>query len=341
MALIEFTSKGLYCEKGRFFIDPWRPVDKAVITHAHADHSRWGMKSYLAHHQSLPVMKHRLGDINVEGVEYNERINMNGISISFHPAGHIPGSAQIRVEHKGEVWVITGDYKLINDRISTPFEPVKCHSLVTESTFGLPVYKWKPQEEVFAEMNRWWKENREQGLTSVILGYSLGKAQRILCSVDTSIGDILLHGAIHNCNLALKAAGLQFPKTELIAKDTPKEKYRGSLIIAPPSAFGSPWMKKLKPYKVATASGWMSLRGARRRRNVDKGFVLSDHADWNELNHAVRASEADRIYVTHGYTNIFSNWLKDQGYNAHPVTTEYEGELSEIGEGTSKQNESE
>jgi putative mRNA 3-end processing factor len=286
-------------------------------------------------------MRHRLGEINVAGLEYGEERKLNGVSVSLFPAGHIPGSAQVRVEYKGEVWVITGDYKLVDDGISTPFESVKCHSLVTESTFGLPVYKWKPQEEVFHEMNQWWKENREQGLASVMLGYSLGKAQRILCSIDPTIGPILLHGAIHNSNLALEQAGLKFPAAELITKDTLKEKYRGALIIAPPSAFGSAWMKKLKPYKVGTASGWMSLRGARRRRNVDRGFVLSDHADWNELNQAVEASEAEKIYVTHGYTNIFSNWLQSQGLDAEPVTTEYEGELSEIGEGTNQEKEAE
>lgn len=341
MRLIEFTDKGLYCPQGDFFIDPWRPVDKAVITHAHADHSKWGMKSYLTHQKSIPIMRHRLGEINVAGLEYGEERSLNGVKVSLFPAGHIPGSAQVRIEYKGEVWVITGDYKLIDDGVSTPFEPVKCHSLVTESTFGLPVYKWKPQREVFSEMNQWWRENREQGLASVILGYSLGKAQRILCSIDPGIGPILLHGAIHNSNLALKESGLVLPETVLITKDTPKEKYRGALIIAPPSAFGSPWMKKLKPYKVGTASGWMSLRGARRRRNVDKGFVLSDHADWNELNQAVEASEAEKVYVTHGYTNIFSNWLKSQGIDAEPVVTEYEGELSEIGEGTNQEKESE
>lgn len=341
MSLIEFKEEGLYCPQGNFYVDPWKPVQNAIITHAHADHSRWGMKNYLAHHKSLPVMKHRLGEINVEGMKYGEVRMINGVNVSLFPAGHIPGSAQVRVEYRGEIWVLSGDYKLIDDGVSTPFEPVKCHSFVTESTFGLPVYKWKPQTEVFDEMNTWWLKNREDGLASVILGYSLGKAQRILCSVDTTIGPIMLHGAIHNSNLALKEAGVTLPETELITKDTPKEKYRGSLIIAPPSAFGSPWMRKLKPYKVGTASGWMSLRGARRRRNVDRGFVLSDHADWDELNQAVESSEAEKVYVTHGYTTIFSNWLKSQGLDAEPVTTEYEGELAEIGEGTNQEKETE
>lgn len=341
MALLDFTDRGIYCAKGRFYIDPWKPVDSALITHAHADHSRWGMKKYLAHEKSLPIMRHRLGEISVSGVAYNEKISINGVTVSFHPAGHIPGSAQIRIESKGEVWVVSGDYKLSEDGISTPFEPIKCHTLITESTFGLPVFKWKKQDEIITDMNAWWKENREAGLATVILGYSLGKAQRILCSVDPTIGPILLHGAIHNSNLALLESGLTFPKTALITRDTPKEKYPGSLIIAPPSALGSAWMKKLKPYKVGTASGWMALRGARRRRNVDKGFILSDHADWDELNTAVSASEAERVYVTHGYSNIFANWLQSKGKDAHPVQTEFEGELAEIGEGTEKDKETE
>jgi len=341
MALLEFTEKGIYCKQGDFFIDPWQPVDSAVITHAHADHSRWGMKKYLAHRKSLPVMRHRLGEIKAQGVDYAEPIRMNGVKLSLHPAGHIPGSAQVRVEFRGEVWVVTGDYKLSDDGLSTPFESVKCQSLVTESTFGLPVFKWRPQEEIIEDINRWWRTNREDGLASVLLGYSLGKAQRILNSVDENIGPILLHGAIHNSNIALEEAGFSFPKTERITKETPKERFRGALIIAPPSAHNSPWMKKLKPYKVGTASGWMSLRGARRRRNVDRGFVFSDHADWDELNRAIEASEAESVYVTHGYTDIFSNWLKEIGYDARPVSTEYEGELSEIGEGSEKEKEEE
>ncbi len=341
MALLEFTDRGIFCKKGDFHIDPWKPVDSALITHAHADHSRWGMKKYLAHEKSLPIMRHRLGDISLSGVAYHESISINGVTVSFHPAGHIPGSAQIRVESKGEVWVVSGDYKLSNDGISTPFSPVKCHTMITESTFGLPVFKWRKQQEIISDINAWWKENKEAGLASVILGYSLGKAQRILCSVDSSIGPILLHGAIHNSNLALTESGLQFPQTDLITSDTPKENYPGSLIIAPPSALGSAWMKKLKPYKVGTASGWMALRGARRRRNVDKGFILSDHADWDELNTAIEASEAERVYVTHGYSNIFANWLQSKGLDARPVQTEFEGELAEIGEGTDKEKESE
>jgi putative mRNA 3-end processing factor len=340
MALLEFTDRGIYCERGDFYIDPWLPVKNAVITHAHADHSRTGMKRYLAHSRSIPVMKHRLGNIKARALEYGEKLSMNGVKISLHPAGHIPGSAQVKVQYQGEIWVVTGDYKLGDDGISEPFESVKCHCLVTESTFGLPVYKWSSNLRVMEEINAWWAANKDDGVTSVMLGYSLGKAQRILCGLDQNTGPVFLHGAIHHSNRALESAGLKLPEAEYVHPDTPRDRFKGALILAPPSALGSPWMKKFKPFRVAIASGWMSLRGARRRRNVDRGFVLSDHADWNELNRAVIASGADKIFVTHGYTDIFSNWLNERGMDAQPVNTEYEGELSEIGEGTPDETDS-
>lgn len=342
MALLSFTSNGIYCEKADVFIDPWKPCKKALITHAHADHSRYGMKYYLAHHKSIPIMKHRLGeDINTQGIAYGETINMNGVDISFHPAGHIPGSAQIKLSYKGETWVASGDYKLEPDELCEPFEPQKCSHFITESTFGLPIYKWKSQQEIFEEINSWWRENKEMGKTSVILGYSLGKAQRILAHIDHSIGPVFTHGAVENMTSVLRNAGFNLPQTTRISPDINKSMYPGSLVIAPPSALGSSWMKKFNPFSVATASGWMALRGARRRRNVDRGFVLSDHADWDELNTAVKETAAENIYVTHGYRSIFSNWLNENGYNARAVDTEFEGELSEIGESAAETEDKE
>ena len=341
MALITFSSKGIYCRQAGVYIDPWKPVKKAVITHAHADHARPGMKSYLTHHHSIPVMRHRLGEIDIEGVEYGEVITMNGVDISFHPAGHAPGSAQIRLAYKNEIWVISGDYKLGVDGLSEPFEPVKCTHFVTESTFGLPIYKWKPQEEIMDSINAWWEANSQLGMASVMLGYSFGKAQRILANLNPDIGEIFVHGAIHNTNLALEEAGYTFPENTYVSSEVDKSRYKGSIIIAPPSALGSPWMRQFKPHKVATASGWMALRGARRRRNVDKGFILSDHADFEELNTAVRDTGAENIFVTHGYSSVYSKWLRSQGLNAQIVETEFEGELSEIGESASKEKEAE
>ncbi|MGB3181790.1 MAG: ligase-associated DNA damage response exonuclease [Cyclobacteriaceae bacterium] len=341
-SLLVFTDKGIYCPQGKFYIDPWRPVARAIITHAHSDHARWGSKYYLSHHRSLPVLRHRLGqDINCEGIEYNESRSINGVTITFFPAGHIPGSAQVRVSYKDEVWVASGDYKTEHDGFCTPFEPVKCHTFITESTFGLPIYKWEKQADIFNEVNQWWQKNKEEGKTSVLCGYALGKAQRMLINVDPSIGKIFVHGAIHNTNEALLQTGLKLPATERVTAETDKKEFPGSLVIAPPSALASPWIKKFRPFSSAIGSGWMNLRGPRRRRAVDRGFVLSDHADWEGLNEAVSATGAEMVYVTHGYTAAFSLWLKNKGLESEEVKTQYEGELSEINEGTAASAEDE
>ena len=269
---------------------------------------------------------------NIQSLEFGEALNINGVHISFHPAGHIPGSAQIRVEYKGEVWVFSGDYKLMHDGISTPFEPVRCHTFITESTFGLPIYKWKPQQEVFDDINQWWIKNREQGKTSLIAGYTLGKAQRILKNVDSSIGKIFTHGAVDSINQIMRNQGISLPEAPRISDLTNKEDIKGSLVICPPSAVGSPWVRRFLPYSLGVASGWMKLRGTRRRRGADRGFVLSDHADWNELNYTIRETGAQRIFVTHGYTEIFAQWLNENGYEAKEVKTKFEGELGEMAE---------
>ncbi|RYY66663.1 MAG: ligase-associated DNA damage response exonuclease [Chitinophagaceae bacterium] len=316
--MISFTDKGIYCAQGDFYIDPWKPVERALITHAHSDHARPGNQYYLSHHLSLPILKLRLGaDINVQGCEYGETTNINGVAITFFPAGHIIGSAQIRLVYKGETWVISGDYKTTDDLISTPYEPVQCDHFVTESTFGLPIYNFDPVESIYADINHWWAENTAAGLNTVLLGYALGKSQAILNALDTSIGEVWLHGAVANVNDAFKGIGLDFPG-QRITVETDRKKITPALVIAPPSALGTPWLRKLAPYKVAMCSGWMALRGARRRYGVDRGFVLSDHCDWNQLNDAVLATGAEHIYVTHGYETPFVRWVKEhhglQGY---------------------------
>ncbi|MDO6516481.1 ligase-associated DNA damage response exonuclease [Zobellia uliginosa] len=320
--LLEFTDKGIYCSAAKVYLDPWKAVDKAIISHGHADHSKWGHKQYITHHRNVPIISHRLGEINVTGKEWGETFSINNVKFSLHPAGHIIGSSQIRVEHKGEVWVFTGDYKTENDGISTPYEPIKCDTFITECTFGLPAFKWTPQQEVFENINQWWAENKSEGKTSILFGYSLGKAQRLLKYLDTDIGKIYTHGAIENMTQVLRPL-VNFPETTLITKETKKEELLGNIVLAPPSAHGSTWIRKMVPYVTASASGWMTFRGARRRRAIDKGFVLSDHCDWQGLLSSIEATGAEKIICTHGYTEIFSRYLREQGYDARTEETQY------------------
>lgn len=325
--LIEVNSFGLYVAPADVYIDPWRGVDKAIITHAHTDHARWGSKWYGAHKHTVPILRHRLSaEINATSFEYGEEFTINSVKFSLHPAGHILGSAQVRVEYKGEVWVVSGDYKLADDGFSTPFEPIKCHTFITESTFGMPVFKWKPQAEVAEDINNWWRKNNAKGVTTLLIGYSLGKAQRLINLLDTSIGNIYTHGAVDAINKVYTDMGIILPHSEKVSQDIPNTNYKGAIVIAPPAALGTPWVNKLKPFSVGIASGWMNLRGAKRWQAADKGFALSDHADWDGLNTAIAETGAENVFVTHGYTPVFTRWLQEKGYNAQELKTLYEGE---------------
>lgn len=328
-AVLTFTDRGIYCPAADVYIDPWKPVDRALITHGHADHARSGMGQYLATESAAPVIRHRLGDVTMDTVKYGEVTRINDANISFHPAGHVPGSAQIRVEVGGEVWVVSGDYKLEDDGVSEPFESVPCHSFITECTFGLPVFNWDAPALINAEINRWWATNAAEGKFSICGAYSLGKAQRILAALDPSIGPILTHGAVENTNAVLREQGIVLPDTVLVTPDTDAKTYKGAFILAPPSALGSNWARRFRPASTAFASGWMALRGVRRRRAADRGFVLSDHADWVGLNKAIADTGAERVFVTHGYTSVFRRWLEEQGYDAGIVSTEYGDEAEE------------
>jgi putative mRNA 3-end processing factor len=311
-------------------IDPWKPVEKAIITHAHSDHARSGCKHYLAHKDSAPILKLRLGEnISLQTLEYGETFFINNVKFSLHPAGHIIGSSQLRAEHNGKVWVASGDYKLQDDHFCPPFEPVKCHTFITESTFGLPIYKWNPQQTVMEEIRDWWKQNILQEKTSVLMGYALGKMQRLISNLSPFEGNVFAHGAIYNVNERLREAGQKLPFIPLATKETPKEKLKGALVFAPASALNSLWMKKFEPYSTGYCSGWMAIRGAKNRLAIDRGFVLSDHADWNDLNTAITETGAEKIYVTHGYTETFSRWLNEKGIEAAEVKTMY-GEEEEI-----------
>jgi putative mRNA 3-end processing factor len=330
MSLLELTESGLYCSVGNFFIDPWQPVDRAVITHAHSDHARGGSKKYLASVPSEHLLKTRLGaDIQLQTLSYGEEIDLNGLTLSLHPAGHILGSSQIRMEYKGEVWVVTGDFKIEPDSTCTPFEQLKCHTLVTESTFGLPVFKWPRQYEIFEEINRWWQNNRDQGKTSILFAYALGKAQRINAGLDNAIGPVLTHGAVENVNQCYRIYGVHLPATRPVADVNHKNEFCGAMVIAPPSADMPAWTKKFPQTSKAFASGWMQIRGNRRRRALDRGFVLSDHCDWNGLVDSILASGAETVWVTHGYAPELVRWLSEKGLDARALATQFSGEVED------------
>ena len=326
MPLIEFTDKGLYCAEGNFYIDPWKPVERAVITHAHSDHARWGSKSYLCHRHTKPLLQQRLGPNFYQETEWNEPLYFNGVRITLFPAGHIIGSSQVRVEYQGEIWVISGDYKLENDGLSGQFEPVKCHNFITESTFGLPIYNWKPQDVIYAGIKDWVRKNQESSKSSVLIAYSLGKAQRLLQPLSEVSDRIFVHGAVYNMHKALEDAGWKLPTVERVNADTPREALKGAVVIAPSSAEGSPWLKRFGPYETGICSGWMQVRGNLRRKNADAGFVLSDHADWNGLIKACRETQAECIYTTHGFQSVFTRYLNEQGIFSKEVKTEYGNE---------------
>jgi putative mRNA 3-end processing factor len=332
MDLVISRPEGLYCPPGDFYIDPWRPVDRAVITHAHGDHARGGMGHYLATPHSEGILRARIGaDLPLQTLAYGERLNHNGVNLSFHPAGHVLGSAQIRLEYRGEVWVASGDYKIEPDGTCAAFEPVPCHTFITESTFGLPFYRWPSQAQVFRDINDWWRANAAVGKPSVLFCYAFGKAQRILHGLDESIGPILVHGAVEPLNRVYREAGVYLPPTLYagdLAKNDPRLKH--ALVLAPPSAGGSPWMRRFGDYADAFASGWMLLRGTRRRRGVDRGFVLSDHADWPGLLWAIEQTGAERVMVTHGSIAVLVRYLREErGLDAQGFATEY-GEEDDV-----------
>ena len=327
--VLQLTNEGLYCEAGGFHVDPWAAVPRAVVTHAHGDHVAWGCGAYLASADGAALLRLRLGGTGaVEALPYGERRLLGGVGVSLHPAGHILGSAQVRLEAGGEVWVVSGDYKTDPDPTCLPFEPVRCHTFISESTFGLPIYRWPAQSEVFGEINAWWRANADAGRASLLSGYALGKAQRLIAGLDPSIGPILTHGAVEKINAAYRAAGVALPATTY-AGDADRAAIRRAIVIAPPSAAGSVWARRFGNASNAFASGWMRVRGARRRRSLDRGFTLSDHADWPGLLGAIAATGAERVWVTHGFTGPVVRWLEEHGLEARAVATRFEGERDE------------
>lgn len=322
MGLLSFTNKGIYCPRGNFYIDPWQPVDYAVITHGHGDHARWGMKHYLCHTYSKPILQTRLGvDISVEALEYDQSKYVNGVKLSLHPAGHIIGSAQVRVEYNGFVSVVSGDYKTEDDGISTPLEIVQCNEFVTESTFGLPIYNWLSQDEIFEDVKHWININRQHEKTSILIAYSLGKAQRLMKGLEGH-AKIFVHSSIDRLNQAIESAGITLPQTAIWNAEL-KSEVQGNIVILPPSLLGTNMIKKIPNGAVAVCSGWMQVRGNRRWQSVDAGFAISDHADWQGLLDTIKATGTEKVYVTHGYTATFSKYLNELGIAAAEVQTQY------------------
>ncbi|MEM8781615.1 MAG: ligase-associated DNA damage response exonuclease [Planctomycetota bacterium] len=335
--LIEVTKHGLYCAAGGFHIDPWRPVERAVVTHAHSDHATWGCERYLTSDAGKPVLAHRVhAGADITGLAYGQATEFNGVKVSLHPAGHLLGSAQVRVEHAGRVEVVSGDYKVAPDGTCAPFEAVPCHRFVTESTFGLPIYRWGPDEAWADDLLDWWRTNADVGQTTVVFAYALGKAQRVLHTLHARAEEhgrplpaIVCHGSVQRFNQLYAEAGVAMPTASTSTEASRKACKGQGLVVAPPSVLGTPWLRKFAPYRTAFASGWMQIRGNRRRRGVDRGFVVSDHADWPGLLRTIRDTGCESVGVTHGYTQVLVRYLREQGMDADVVPTRYEGESEE------------
>jgi putative mRNA 3-end processing factor len=325
--LLRNDGTGLHCARGDFHIDPWGATACAVITHAHADHARRGADRYIAHEHSVPILRHRLGkDCTIEGVAYDEPFTLGDATVSLHPAGHVLGSAQVRVEVDGEAWVASGDYKREDDPTCAAFEPVRCDVFITESTFGLPIYRWPGPDTVARQINDWWRETRARGRTCVLYAYSLGKAQRLLALLDPAIGPIGVHPAIDDIATIYRDLGLRLPDTVRLLQKNNLKLRDGAIVLVPPSAQDAKVLRTLGPISDASASGWMRTRASKRWRSFDRGFVLSDHADWPSLLRTIEETGAERVGVTHGAVDTFVRYLSETGVEAFPIETRYSAE---------------
>lgn len=324
--LLEMRPEGLYCPEAGFYIDPWQPVERALITHAHGDHARLGSQSYLCAQPGEGILRVRLGEAaSIQSVPYGQAVSFGPVSVTFYPAGHILGSAQVKIARNGYSWVVSGDYKIAQDPTCTAFEPVRCNGFVTEATFALPIYRWSPSPDIFGQINAWWQENRNQHRASLLYAYGLGKSQRLLAGIDASIGPVYTHGSVEKFNQAYRSAGILLPKTTYALEATERD-FGGSLVIAPPGMHASTWARRFGVSSTALASGWMQVRGHRRRRAVDRGFVLSDHADWPGLLQTIKETGAETVWVTHGYVDPLVRWLREQGVAATGLATQFEND---------------
>ena len=322
--LVVLTPEGLYCPSGDFHIDPWKPVPRAVITHGHGDHARTGMGTYHVAAEGLPVLQWRLGEQDYRVHAAGERVRIGGAAVSFHPAGHVLGSTQVRIEAGGEVWVASGDYKRDSDPTCLPFEVVPCDVFITECTFGLPVYRWPPASDVARDIVQWRDECAANGEAAILYCYALGKAQRVLAELAAHTDrPAWVHGAVDAGVQVYREAGVPMLDTLRVADEPRGADFAGELVIAPPSAAGSPWVRRFRRAQQGFASGWMRIRGNRRRRNYDRGFVVSDHADWPSLLRTVRETGARRVIATHGDTDALVRVLNEAGIDTGVFATGY------------------
>ncbi|HSG88733.1 MAG TPA: ligase-associated DNA damage response exonuclease [Pseudomonadales bacterium] len=323
--LLKLDAYGLYCPAGDFYVDPWRRVERAVITHGHGDHARPGMGHYWTERSGVPILRKRLGMYApLDGVEYGERMRFGDVTVSLHSAGHILGSAQVRIEHDGQVWVVSGDFKRDADPTCAPFEVVPCDAFVTEATFANPVYRWPDARVVAGEIHAWWQECKAENRPAVLFSYALGKVQRILAELrHYTDEEVLLHGAMLDLVQIYRDAGVAMLPTRPASDHGQKHDFGGRLVLAPPSAQGSKWLRRFRNSSTGFASGWMLIRGNRRRRGYDRGFVLSDHADWPSLVRTVEECGARRVLATHGNTEVLVKHLRELGVDARPLKTPY------------------
>lgn len=323
--LLLSTPAGLLCPQGGFHVDPWGPAETAVLTHAHADHARPGARSYLCAEPCVPLLR-RLGpEARIRGVPYGERIALGSVTVSLHPAGHVLGSAQVRIEHAGRVWLVSGDFKRAPDPTCAPFEVVRCDVFVSEATFALPIYRWDEPSRVAAEIHDWWRSNADR--PSLLFAYALGKSQRLLAELGFLTDQpVLTHGAVEAFVRLYREAGVAMLPTLPLAEAPKKKDLAGALVLAPPSARNTPWMRRFAHGEVALASGWMRVRGPRRRQSLDRGFALSDHADWPALLRTIEETGARRVLVTHGYAEELARFLRERGLEAEAFSTSFEGE---------------
>jgi putative mRNA 3-end processing factor len=325
--LIE-TPDGLYCEGGGFHVDPWGAVPRAILTHAHGDHARPGSAAYLCAEPCVPLLARRFGASTVvEGLPYGEPLKLGRTTVSFHPAGHVLGSAQLRIDGPSGVWVVSGDYKRAPDPTCTPFEPVRCDTFISESTFGLPIYRWDAATAVIRELLAWWDDNRERGLTSIVFCYTIGKAERLLAELArVTDRTVLVHGMMVPMIEVYRDQRVPMLPTETLIDRPRGRSLAGELVLAPPSARGTPWMRRLGDFSDALASGLMRVRGVRRQRAYDRGFVLSDHADWPALLATIAETGAGHVIATHGHAEPLARYLREQGLDASVMRTAWEGE---------------